>query len=149
MNTANARTILAETARLVELTAIFQARYGKAYKVTATSPNDAWKLHHAILDTQHIIANLLDPQILEHPHNRYGKWWDRHDVMEASMAQQLINEVAHLIAVVAHCDANQQDGKATWSHAVNTTQSAIAGILHPQAFVVPAALTSDVQLNAS
>jgi len=149
MNTANAHTILSETARLVELTAIFQARYGKNYRITATSANDAWKLHHAILDTQHIIANLLDPQILEHPHNRYGKWWDRHDVMEASMAQQMINEVAHLIAVIAHYEANEQDGKATWSHALTTTQSAIAGILHPTAFEVPSALTQDVQRNAS
>lgn len=149
MNTANARTILTETARLVELTAVFQARYGKNYRISFNTPNDARALHNQILDTQAIIANLLDPQILTQPHHRYGEWWQRHDVMEASMAQQLINEVAHLIAVVAHNEANAQDGKATWSHAVNTTQSAIAGILHPQAFVVPAAHTPDVQRNAS
>lgn len=149
MNTANARTILAETARLVELTATFEARYGKNYRMSANSPTDAWKLHHAILDTQHIIAHLLDPHIIENPHSRYGKWWERHDVMEASMAQQLIAEVAHLIAVVAHYEVNEQDGKATWSHALNTTQGAIAGMLHPQAFVIAGALSPEAQRNAS
>lgn len=149
MNTANARTILAETARLVELTATFEARYGKNYRMSATSPTDAWKLHHAILDTQHIIAHLLDPNVIENPHNRYGKWWERHDVMEASMAQQLIAEVAHLIAVVAHYETNEQDGKATWSHALTTTQRAIAGMLHPQAFVIAGAMTPEMQRNAS
>lgn len=149
MNTANARTILAETARLVEMTAIFQARYGKNYRISALSPKDAWTLHNTILDTQHIIAHLLDPNIIENPHSRYGKWWERHDVMEASMAQQLITEVAHLIAAVAHYEANEQDGKATWSHALTTTQCAIAGMLHPQAFVISGALTPEAQRNAS
>jgi hypothetical protein len=138
MNTTTARNILNEAAHLMELTASFQARYGRAYRISISSPADASDLHNQILDIQSIIANLLDPEALNEAHAPYGQWWQRHDVMEASMAQQLISEISYLITSTAHVCSNQSEGKETMHHAVKMTQRAIAGMLHPDCFKVHA-----------
>lgn len=136
MNLDKARTILNETTRLVELTATFQARYGKDYVMRVGTPQDAWDLHENILDSQAIIANLIEPEIKANPHFRYGKWWERTQVMTNCTAQQLMTEACRLMSVVAHFETKNQEGKSTWSHAVTTTQSAIAGMLHPSSLEI-------------
>ncbi|GAB4319714.1 MAG: hypothetical protein Kow00117_09370 [Phototrophicales bacterium] len=136
INLDKTRVILNEAARLVELTATFQARYGKNYVMHMGTPQDALDLNECILDSQAIIANLIEPEIKVTPHYRYGKWWERSQVMTNCTAQQLMTEACRLMSAVAHFEAKHQQGKATWDHAITTTQSAIAGMLHPSTLQV-------------
>lgn len=151
MNLDKARTILNETTRLVELTATFQARYGKDYVMRVGTPQEAWQLHETILDSQAIIANLIEPDVKANPHYRYGKWWERGQVMSNCTAQQLMTEACRLMSVVAHFEVKTEEGKATWDHAITTTQSAIVGMLHPSTLEVVTSpeMEHTFQLNAS
>lgn len=136
MNLQKARTIMNEAARLVELTATFQASYGKNYKLDGTTSQDAWTIYDHIMDAQSIIANLLDPVALAEAKPPYGEWWNRCDVMDVSVAQHVIAEIAHLIACVAYEETRTSEGKATMSHAVCTSQRTIAGMLHPRSYEI-------------
>lgn len=134
MNIEKARTILNEAARLMELTATFQARYGRGYVLRAGTPQEAWSLYDDIMDAQSIIANLLDPDALGDAHYPYGKWWEHHDVMEPSMVHQLIQEVSHLLGSLAHIESHKNRQYGTPDNAVCMTQRAIAGMLHPESY---------------
>ncbi|MFW5749057.1 MAG: hypothetical protein ACOCYT_05535 [Chloroflexota bacterium] len=136
MNTSVARTILNEAARLVELTATFQAYYGRGFKMSRNNPQPVWDQYNAIMDTQSIIANLLDPDALKEAHHRFGRWWERQDVMDAAMAQQLINEVSRLIASTAHVESHQATDEDALCWGIKSTQRAIAGMLHPESYRV-------------
>jgi hypothetical protein len=131
MNMQNARTIMTEAARLMELTARFQARCGANHTLGYGTPQDAWALYDDIMNSQSIIANLLDPTTLANPHHPYGRWWDRYDVMSAPMAQQLINEISHLMTCVAYMEEGTAEGGG---YAVDRSQHAIAGMLHPKSY---------------
>ncbi len=134
MNTHVARNILNEAARLMELTATFQARYGRAYIMTQGAPQAAWQLYNDIMNSQALIAGLLDVEALEDSHNPYGQWWTYNDVMTPIMAQHLITEAAQLLSSMAYVQSQQADGKVNAPHAVNMLQRAIAGILHPNSY---------------
>ena len=133
MNTATARQLAAKIAELIELTSIFQARYGKQYCVKPGSPAEAWDLHQSIFDQQAAIARLIDPQALEQPLQRCTAWWRRQETPDTSIVSMLAQEVSHLIACCATFEAAPR-GES--SPVIYTSQSTIAGMLHPSSVMV-------------
>ncbi len=123
--------ILDEAARLIELTASFQARYGRLYKMNANSPTEAWQLYHDIMQSQAIIASYLDWGVLDDVQSPYGRWWDHADVMEPIMAQQVLTNSAQLLSSVVHAETLNP---TSISYAVHSMQRAIAGVLHPASY---------------
>jgi hypothetical protein len=136
MKTAMACEILNEAARLLELTATFQARYGKQYRLKAGSPQEAWTLYDDISEMQTRVAALLDPQALEDSNSRYGHWWERMDVMDVNTAQMLVEEVGALISCCAYSDVKSPETSLTYM--VLSKQSTIAGFLHPSSRMIAA-----------
>lgn len=133
MNTANARQIAAKIAELIEFASIFQARYGKQYRMKPGSPAEAWDMHQAIFDQQVAIAHLLDPDALETPLTRASQWWKWQDAIDTGSACMMSAEASHLIACCASFEAAP---RAATSPVVSTSQAAIAGMLHPSAVLV-------------
>jgi hypothetical protein len=133
MNTATARQLAAKIAELIELTSIFQARYGKQYRIKPGSPAEAWDLHQAIFDQQAVIAQLLDTAALENPLRRCPSWWKYQDTIDTGVVSLIAAEISHLIACCASFEA---EPRAASSPAVSSSQAAIAGMLHPSAVLV-------------
>jgi hypothetical protein len=123
--------ILDEAARLIELTASFQAQYGRMYKLNANTPQDARQLYHDIMQSQAIIASYLDNDALNEVQSPYGRWWDHSDVMEPIMAQQILSNSAQLLSSVVHA---QTLTPTSISYVVHAIQRAIAGTLHPDSY---------------
>ena len=133
MNTVSARQLMAENAQLIEYASIFQARYGKQYRLKPGSPSEAWDLHQAIFDRQVAIAHLLDTAAIETPMQRCTPWWKWQDVIDTSVACTMAAEASHLIACCASFEA---EPRAASSPAVSASQAVIAGMLHPSALLV-------------
>lgn len=133
MNTATARQIAARIAELIELASIFQARYGKQYRMKPGSPAEAWDLHQALFDQQVAIAHLLDPSTLETPLRRPAQWWKYQDEMDTGSACLMAAEASHLIA---SCACFEAAPRADSSPVVSTSQAVIAGMLHPSTLMV-------------
>lgn len=131
MNTIKARQIAAEAAALTELTAKFQSRYGRGYRLAANSPMDARELYHQIVEKQAAIARLLDNEAQANPLERWGNWWEKQDAMSIALAAELAQEVNRLISGTAYSTADPVEDDH--SHNVVYTQRAIAGMLHPLA----------------
>lgn len=131
MEIKTVHTILDEAARLIELTASFQVQYGRAYKMNANTPQEAWQLYHDIMQSQAIIASYLDIDVINDIQYPYGCWWDHADVMEPIMAQQVLNNVAQLLSSVVHAKTLSPN---SISYAVHSLQRAIAGMLHPDSY---------------
>ncbi len=133
MKTAIARQLAAKIAEMIELTSIFQARYGKQYRIKPGSPAEAWDLHQAIFDQQAVIAQLLDSDTLENPVRRCTAWWKYQDTIDTGVVSLIASEVSHLIACCASFEA---EPRAASSPAVAASQAVIAGMLHPSAVMV-------------
>jgi hypothetical protein len=133
MNTATARQLAAKIAELIELTSIFQARYGKQYRLKPGSPAEAWDLHQAIFDQQAAIAQSLDTCALENPLQRCPQWWKYQETIDTGVVSLIAAEISHLIACCASFEA---EPRAAFSPAVVSSQAAIAGMLHPSAVMV-------------
>lgn len=133
MNTAKAHQLTVKTAELIEFASIFQARYGKQYRMKPGSPAEAWDLHQSIFDQQIAIAHLLDMAALEAPMRRSTPWWKWQDAIDTSVVCMIASEASHLIACCASFEAQP---RAASSPAVNASQAVIAGMLHPSALMV-------------
>ncbi len=144
MNVKNAHEIVVLAARLIEQTAMFQTCFGRDYILKPGSPSEAWALYESVAYTQAEIARLLDPETTDNPHHRHGEWWQRRDMMDVAVAQQLMIEAGHLLACCATHVANQPP--TDFSYVIICSQMAIAGMLHPSS--VQIGLDSSVQLNA-
>jgi len=131
MNMTIAQQLLCEAGRLLSLVAVFQARYGKNYNLIATSPEAAWRLHRQIFDAQRSVARLLVDSARENPRPRYGQWWDRQDVLDTSLAHEIVSQASHLVTACAYEEASYQINDRQESHSVLSIQRAIAGTLHP------------------
>lgn len=131
MEIKTVHTILDEASRLIELTASFQAQYGRAYRMTANSPQEAWQLYHDIMQSQAIIASYLEYGVLDDIQYPYGRWWDHADVMEPIMAQQILTNSAQLLSSAVHAKTLTPN---SISYAVHSFQRAIAGMLHPDSY---------------
>ena len=128
MEVTTARQIAEITARLAELVATFQARFGTDYRMTPNSPAEAWEMYRAIMAAQTQIANLLDPMALKNAFSRYGQWWERADVMSCIMVKELSMAAFDLIGRCAY-DEQRQSGEVSAADLV--IQQSIAGMLHP------------------
>ncbi|MBZ0287363.1 MAG: hypothetical protein K8I30_07100 [Anaerolineae bacterium] len=133
MNTANARLIAARIAELIEFASIFQARYGKQYRMKPGSPAEAWDLHQTLFDQQVAIAHLLQPDALATPLRRAAPWWKYQDAIDTGSACMMAAEASHLIACCASFEA---EPRAASSPVIGTSQAVIAGLLHPSAVMV-------------
>jgi len=133
MNTATARLIVSKIAELIELSSIFQTRYGRGYRMKPGSPESAWALHQAIFDQQREIAILLDLDVLENPSQAVTAWWKWQETMDSGIAGALAQEACHLIACCASFEANPM---GTCSLAAVAAQRAIASRLHPSSRMI-------------
>lgn len=131
MNTTTALALTAHAAELIRLTASYQATYGRGYPLKPGSGAHAWGLYDAIMAEQVAIAEQLTPDALEEPRIVHLKWWERQDVPDLPMANELMQEISRLIACCAYIEA--QSGSTDWSYAVFCSQAVIAGMLHPAA----------------
>jgi hypothetical protein len=128
MDCSTARKILGEAADLIRLTTIFKAQYGKDYIIDVNSPDDAWQQQRQIFEHQKRIAAMLDPKAVAEACPRFGKWWERHSVLDPAIAHELLNQTGYLIAYCGHRQVTDNDS----SHIIHSTQCVIAGILHPK-----------------
>lgn len=135
MNTQSAYEILNRAAHLVELSVIFQLKYGKSYTLKPGSPAEAWALYDQTLEIESEIAALLDEAPRDTPYSRHGEWWLRYDVMDHAIARSLVAEAGNLIACTTHAEVDSER-KTAWS--VISIQSVIAGMLHPTSLQVGA-----------
>ncbi len=129
MNTKHARKIMNLAARLTEYVATFQARHGRGFIVTMSSPTDVRELYEGIFETQVEIAQLLDTEALTNPHHKCGEWWERNEIPDTGVVQEMVNEISHLIACCAYFNTDSRGMEG--SYAVRSAQSTIAGLLHP------------------
>jgi hypothetical protein len=115
MNIKSARKIAKHVAKIAEVSAAFQAKYGCDYKMTENSPAEAWELYNAFVALQDKIAILLDAEAVNKAHVRWEAWWERRDVINVALVNHLSGE--------------------TWREAAPTSllgiQETIAGLLHP------------------
>lgn len=130
MNCTTAHNLMIEAAHLARLVGIFQTRYGRDVDLQ----NVDSELYGQIVEHQRRIAAMLDQPALNNPYPRFGKWWERHPVMDIAMAHELICEVGHLIAYCAKLNATNT--KSSESRIVYNAQCIIAGILHPDSLMV-------------
>lgn len=129
MNTQTALELSSRCAALVALCARFQASYGRRTTLKPGSPGAEWQLYHAILDKQADIAALLDPTIVQAPGEAPNAWWKRQDVIDLSIASDIHQQTAQLIAACGYADAEDMGDR--WSYSVHSAQAAIASLLHP------------------
>lgn len=129
MNTQLANQIMDDAVRLLNLSAAYHARYGQDSSLRPGSPDDAWQLYNESIALQFRIVRLLDERAVENPHRLHGEWWVRDDVMDTATAQQLLQEVSHLIARCTYFEVN--DNRDEWCYAIHVAQNTIAGLLHP------------------
>lgn len=132
MNTQIATLLAADIAKLVALSAEFQARFGQHYTLRPGSDRAAWDLFNAITAQQTVIAGRLDQDALDRPHLTIGKWWERFDVPDFAVTKHLMDTVTQLISACAY-DASS-DG--VQSHNTVCSQRVIAGLLHPSALQI-------------
>lgn len=132
MNTSTARSMAAEIAQLIELASIFQARYGKQYRMKPGSPAAAWDLQQSIFDCQVAIARLLDAQAVESP-RQDSTWWKWQETIDTAVASSIAQEISHLIA---SCACFEVEPRSAESPMVAASQRAIAGMLHPSALMI-------------
>lgn len=147
MDAKTARTLMNEAAHLIELVATFQSRYGRSYNLQHNSPKDARALYDDILNAQHTIAALLDADTLQNPHHKLGQWWQRQEIIDLGMTQSLVNEAGHLISCCAYFEADPRG--ESYSYAIRSAQSTIAGMLHPKSLEYALTPRPVVALQAS
>ncbi|MBL8160944.1 MAG: hypothetical protein JNJ61_03090 [Anaerolineae bacterium] len=145
MNTVAARHIAAKIAELIELASIFQARYGKNYRMKPGSPDSAWDLHQTIFNQQTEVARLLDYEALADPLKRMPTWWKWQETIDSGAAAQIAQEVSHLIACCASFEANPLHET---SPVILCSQRVIAGVLHPSCVLIALEEMSQAQKSA-
>ncbi|HEX2908612.1 MAG TPA: hypothetical protein VHO69_17200 [Phototrophicaceae bacterium] len=129
MNTSTAIAIAARVAELTDLATRFQAQYGKLTRLTSTAPVEAHRLQKAIFGKQRAIAYLLDTAILLQPTPRWP-WWKHQTTIDLTTVSDLAHEVNHLIACCAYFEV---DTTSDLLPAIQSSQAAIAGMVHPEA----------------
>ena len=122
MNRDKARQLATEATLLAEFVAEFQATYGRNYRLGVGSPDDAWTLDEAIRRQLVAIAGLLDEEALANPFTKWGEWWERYDVIDNAMVNEIVMRVYELIRACAFKQETYQ---------TQLVQSAIAGLLPP------------------
>jgi len=129
MNSETARQIISDAAYLLEQVATYQAKFGRSYTITPLSPPEVQSLTQSIFELQCKIAAALDPTSLTNPHYKCGEWWERQEVIDIGVVQELVNEACHLVSCCAYFSAEARGMEG--SYAVRSAQSTLAGLLHP------------------
>lgn len=129
MKIQTAHRIMAHVANITTLAATFQAKYGSDYRLTSDSPAPSWELYRALMAEQANVAGLLEPIALETPYSRYGKWWERRDVIDSGLLNELSAIAMTLVERCAYLEAMNHSTVNAPSLVI--VQQSIAGMLHP------------------
>jgi hypothetical protein len=129
MNITTAQRIMMHVASLATVAMTFQAKFGRDYRLNADSTPLAWELYRQMMAEQTNIANLLETSALENPYSRYGKWWERRDVIDSALLNELSAEALTLLERSAYLAATDQNTVNAPSLVI--VQQSIAGMLHP------------------
>jgi hypothetical protein len=129
MNITIAQRIVMHITSIATLSATFQAKYGRDYRLTNDSPAVAWELYRQFMAEQVQIVSLLEPLALENPYSRYGKWWERRDVIDNGLLNELTSNAMTLVERCAHLEAIGHSTENAPSLII--VQQSIAGMLHP------------------
>lgn len=129
MNTQIAQTIVAHVANIARIASTFHAKFGRDYRLQADSPAQAWELYRQVMAEQANIASLLEAEALNTPYSRYGKWWERRDMIDTGILNQLEEDAMNLVERAAYLQAMEQGTHN--APALLVLQQSIAGILHP------------------
>jgi hypothetical protein len=142
MNIATTHRIMMHVSNIAALAATFQAKYGRDYRLNNDSPAQAWELYRQLMAEQTNIAAELETIALESPYSRYGKWWERRDVIDSGLLNELSAEAMTLVERCAYLNAMEQSTENAPSLVI--VQQSIAGMLHPA--TRPMSVSNDVRL---
>jgi len=131
MDVKTAQQIAGCVAKIAELATTFCATYGKDYRVSDDSPAHAWALYRQLMATQTQIASLLDSQALANPNIRWEHWWQKRDVINIGLVNELAMETIRLIERAAYLDALKQEQAVDRADEPSLLEANIAGLLHP------------------
>lgn len=143
MNINTAQTILNHVGQIARIVGTFQARFGRDYKLSDTTSGMALDLYRQAMAEQAQIASLLEPQALTQAYSRYGKWWDRRDMLDTSMVNALSQEAITLVERCAYVVANGETAENAPSLLI--VQQSIAGMLHPSTRPLTVGLEAQTQ----
>jgi hypothetical protein len=129
MNIQTAQTIVTHVANIARIASTFHAKFGRDYRLQADSPAQAWELYRQVMAEQATIASLLEAEALNSPYSRYGKWWERRDIIDTGILNQLEEDAMNLVERTAYLQAMEQSTQG--APALLVLQQSIAGILHP------------------
>jgi hypothetical protein len=129
MNTEISHKIVSHVSKIVSIASAFHAKFGRDYRLDNNSPAQAWELYRKFMSEQNTIASLLETEAIEKPYSRYGEWWERRDMIDCGLLNELAAEANTLVERVAYLEAM---GRSTVDNAtLIVVQQAIAGLLHP------------------
>lgn len=128
MNTVIARRLVENTARLMDIATRFEVKFGRDYQLKPGSPQEAWDLYQQAYEEQCRIAQQLDVEALEHPFIRWGQWWQRQDMIDTGIINELAAEIFHLIS---YCACQEANSDVHFPVTLKLAQETIAGVLHP------------------
>lgn len=147
MNVTIATQMMQEVAHLLQLSATYQARYGRYAPLKPGSSPDAWELYEQTRQSQSLIARLLSVDALNDPHYKAGEWWKRQDVIDVGTVRLLVQDITHLLACTSYHEAVPQAVGS--SHSVDSAQHTIAGMLHPNCLRIALDESIDLGFYAS
>lgn len=147
VNANIATQMMQEAGTLLQLSATYQARYGRYAPLKAGSPQDAWELYEATRHSQSVIARLLDVDALANPYNKVGQWWERQDVIDVGTVRLIIQDITQMLASASYHEAVAHSTGTP--HSIDSTQHTIAGMLHPHCVRIALDDSIDLELSAS
>lgn len=134
MQLVTAQNICSHVACLSGIAATFEATFGRSYKLTNESSEDARRLVEAGLATQRVIAELLDPATIASRHRRYHAWWQHSEMIDLAIVKEMAVEAFNLVSAVAYHEA--RGASAQESPSIFKMQCSIAGMLSPDALPI-------------
>jgi hypothetical protein len=129
MTIRNAEQIVQHVTRIAQIATKFYALFGSDYRMSENSPARAWDLYREFMNEQALIASLLDSRALDKPFIRYEKWWERRDVINTGLVNEMASETLRLVEHAAYLEAIGE--KPDDSISLLGIQESLAGMLHP------------------
>ncbi len=129
MDIQNAQTLVIHVSNIARIASTFHAKFGRDYRLQSDSPAQAWELYRQLMAEQANVASMLEAEALRTPYSRYGKWWERRDVIDNGILNQLEEDVMNLVERTAYLQAMEQS--TLNAPALLVLQQSIAGMLHP------------------
>lgn len=129
MTIQNAEKIAQHVTRIAQIATKFYAHFGSDYRMSEDSPALAWDLYREFMNEQARVASLLDSRALDKPFIRYEKWWERRDVINPGLVNEMASETLRLVEHEAYLDAIGENPDESIS--LLGIQESLAGMLHP------------------